>query len=101
MAGPKFKQKCAMCKTNWVEMFSSRQFPICVECHMKRISDKITDPKYKFLNIPDEIYMKSPFLRNIKEAYLRFKSLSEKQVEVFKKIAKELKENKSPKKSPN
>ena len=41
MARAKFKQKCAMCKENWVVMFSRRQFPICVKCHMKKIEKKL------------------------------------------------------------
>ena len=94
MAKPKFKQKCAICKQNMVIMYSYRQFPICVECHMKRIDKPVKDPKYKkLLDIPRELYEKSAFLRNIKEAYLRFDNLTEKQVEAFKKTVKELKES--------
>ncbi len=91
---PKYKQRCALCKKNMVLMYSARQFPICVDCHLKRISDQVTDKKYNFLNIPDELYRESSFLRNIKESYLRFGSLSEKQVEVFKKVAGDLKNKK-------
>jgi hypothetical protein len=98
MAGPKFKQKCAMCKENWVVMFSRRQFPICVKCHMKKIEKEVTDPKYKkILDIPKELYEQSVFLRNIKDAYLRFENLSEKQVEAFKKTVKDIKEGKNKK----
>ena len=57
MARPKFKQKCAMCKENWVIMFSARQFPICVKCHMKQIDKEIKDPKMKkFFDIPKKFY---------------------------------------------
>lgn len=74
-------------------MYSSRQFPICVECHMKRINKEIEDPKFKkLLGIPDKIYRQSVFLRNIKESYLRFQNLTEKQIEAFKKTVKDLKE---------
>ena len=91
MPGPKFKQRCAICKKNMVVMYSSRQFPICTECHMKKINQPIEDPKYKkLLDIPVELYEKSSFLRNIKESYLRFDSLTEKQIEAFKKVVKEL-----------
>ncbi len=94
MARPKFKQKCAICKDNMVIMYSSRQFPICVDCHMKQISDPVKDPKFKKLfDIPEELYRKSSFLRNIKRSYLRFESLTEKQIEAFKKTVKDLKEN--------
>jgi hypothetical protein len=95
MARARFKQKCAMCKENWVEMFSTRQFPICVKCHMKQIDKEIKDPKMKkLLGIPNKLYEKSSFLRNIKQSYLRFENLSEKQIEAFKKTVKELKEAK-------
>ena len=58
---------------------------------MKKINQPIEDPKYKELfNIPVELYEKSSFLRNIKESYLRFDSLTEKQIETFKKVVKEL-----------
>ncbi len=97
---PKFKQRCAMCKDNMVVMYSRRQFPICVECHMKRIDKPIEDAKYKKLfNVPKEVYEQSTFLRNIKESYLRFGSLSEKQVEVFKKVVKDVKKELKDQKS--
>ncbi len=95
MPKPKFKQRCALCKDNMVVMYSGRQFPICVSCHMKRIDQPIEGEKYKkLLDIPKESYKKSLFLRNIKESYLRFGSLTEKQVEAFRKTIKELKEGK-------
>lgn len=90
MPRPKFKQKCAFCKKNMVVMYSSRQFPICVDCQMKRISDTITEKEYDFLNLPEEIYRKSSFLRSIKENYLRTGFLSEKQMETFKRVVKEM-----------
>ncbi|MBI2146292.1 hypothetical protein HYU22_03060 [Candidatus Woesearchaeota archaeon] len=90
----KFKKKCALCKKNMAVILSFRQFPVCEDCQMKRISEEITDAKYKFLNLSDEIYRKSQFLRNIKEFYLRNRTLSEKQVEAFKKAAKDVKEGK-------
>ena len=99
MAKAKFKQKCAMCKTDWVIMFSARQFPICVKCHMKQIEKEIKDPKMKkFFDIPQKFYEENSFLRNIKQAYIRFDNLSEKQVEAFKKTVKEMKEGKTEKK---
>lgn len=71
-------------------MYSARQFPICVDCHMKRISEPVKDKKYDFLNIADDLYRESSFLRNIKESFLRFDTLSEKQIEVFKKVVNDL-----------
>jgi hypothetical protein len=92
MPKPKFKQRCAICKNNMVIMYSYRQFPICVDCHMKQINQEIEDPKMKkFFDHPKSLYEKSSFLRNIKQAYIRFGNLSEKQVEAFKKTVKDLK----------
>lgn len=95
MATPKFKQRCAICKKNWVEMYSHRQFPICADCHLKRISDPVEDERFKkLLDIPPELYRQSVFLRNIKESYLRFKDLTDKQIEAFKKTVEEMKKGK-------
>ncbi len=89
---PRFKQRCAICKKNMVVMYSFRQFPICSECHMKRISDPVTNPKYKkMFDLPRELYEKSLFLRNIKESFQRFGSLTESQVSAFKKAVEDLK----------
>ncbi|HIJ11704.1 TPA: hypothetical protein HA278_06610 [Candidatus Woesearchaeota archaeon] len=89
----KFKQRCVMCKQNMVLMYSRRQFPICVECHMKKIDKPVKDAKYKkLLDIPREFYLENLFLRNIKESYLRFDKLSEKQIEAFERTVKEMKE---------
>ncbi len=92
MAKPRFKQRCALCKENMVIMYSTRQFPKCVQCHMKEIDKPIKDKKYqKLFDIPKELYEESSFLRNIKAAYLRFDNLTEKQIEAFKKTVKDLK----------
>ena len=91
MPRPKFKQKCKICKGEWV-LVSYRVYPICVSCHMKQIfSEEVTDKKFNFLNIKKEFYEKSRFLRNIRQSYLMYKSLSEKQIEAFKKTLKEIK----------
>jgi hypothetical protein len=95
MPRPKYKQRCALCKNNMVVMYSGKQFPICSECQMKRIQVPIKDPKWeKFFNIPTHFYEESQFLRNIKEAYIRFENLTEKQIEVFKKVVKDMKAGK-------
>lgn len=96
MPRPKYKQRCALCKENMVIMYSGNQFPKCVACHMKEIDKPVNDSKYKKLfDIPRELYEKSLFLRNIKSAYLRFESLTERQVEAFKKTVKDMKNSKS------
>ena len=95
MPRPRFKQRCALCKKNMVIMYSGRQFPICVECHMKQIGEPIEDVKMKkFFSIPKKLYEQSLFLRNIKQAYIRFGSLSDKQIDAFKKTVKDLKKAK-------
>lgn len=97
MSRPKFKQKCAMCHKNMVVMYSARQFPICSPCHMKQINQPIEDPKMKKLfDIPQEYYEQSQFLRNIKQSYIRFGSLTEKQIEFFHKAVEDMK-NPKPK----
>jgi hypothetical protein len=48
----------------------------------------------KLFAIPEDYYVKSGFLRNIKINYLKYGQLSEKQVEVFKKVVKDLSEKK-------
>ncbi len=59
---------------------------------MRRISDPVTVPPYRdLLTISDELYQKSSFLRNIKEAFLRYGSLTENQVSAFKKVVEEVK----------
>ncbi len=58
---------------------------------MKQINQPVTDPKYKkLLDIPEQLYQQSSFLRNIKQSYLRFGSLTEKQIDAFKKTVKDL-----------
>ncbi len=91
MAKLQFKQKCKICNDYWV-LIKYREYPICVKCQMKQvISEEITDKKYKFLDIEEQLYNKSRFLRNIRVSYNRYKELSEKQIEAFKKTVKDLK----------
>ncbi|MBU0457166.1 MAG: hypothetical protein ABH824_04780 [Nanoarchaeota archaeon] len=94
MARLKFKKKCGICREEWV-LINDREYPICVNCHMKQIfSEEITEKKYDFLNIDKKIYLKSRFLRNIRHSYLRYKSLTDKQVEAFKKAVEDIKKEK-------
>ena len=59
---------------------------------MKQINQPIQDVTFKKLfDIDQKLYEESAFLRSIKSNYLRFGSLSEKQIEVFKKVVAELK----------
>jgi hypothetical protein len=91
MPRPKFKKKCGICKKDWV-VVTSRDFPICVSCHMKQVfSEEVTNKKFNFLNIDRSLYEKSRFLRSIRQSYLMYKDLSAKQISAFKKTVKDLK----------
>lgn len=88
---PRYKQLCAICRKNHVLISARGQFPICTACSMREISKPIEDEKFrKMFDIDKKLYEKSSFLRSIKSNYLRFGSLSEKQVETFKMVAEEL-----------
>jgi hypothetical protein len=87
----KYKQLCAICRKNHALIVSRNQFPICTSCSMKQISQPIENEKFrKLFDIDQKLYEESSFLRSIKSNYVRFKSLSEKQIETFKKVADEL-----------
>ena len=89
----RYKQLCSRCKKNYVEVNWRQRVKACYECQKKEMGGEVTDPKMKKLfNVPEEFYKKNAFLRNIKIAYNRYGSLSEKQIEAFKRTVKELKE---------
>ena len=51
---------------------------------------EINNPEMKkMFDISEAFYKKSQFLRNIKINYLRFGSLTEKQIAAFKKVVEE------------
>ena len=88
----KFKAKCATCRKNYVVVSSQNQYPVCFECQEKELQGEIDDPKMKQLfDIPLEYYKENSFLRSIKVNYLKFGSLSEKQIEAFKRIVQDKK----------
>lgn len=94
-----YKQKCIVCRKNYAMVSWKNRNPVCTECRMRDINKPITDGKFKKLfDIDRSLYEKSSFLRNIKSSYLRFGGLSDKQVEMFKKVAEELKSGKARKK---
>jgi len=70
---------------------------VCYDCQKDRLQGEIKDPKIKkLLNIPEEFYRENLFLRNIKESYMAWGKLSEKQIEAFKKTVEKMKnENKT------
>lgn len=91
-----YKQKCIVCRKNYAMVSWKNRNPVCTECKMRDINKPITEAKFKKLfDIDKSLYEKSSFLRNIKSSYLRFGGLSDKQVEVFKKVAEEIKSGKS------
>ena len=90
-----FKQKCNKCKKNFVLTTSRQPYVVCYECSKDSLKGEITDPMYKRLfDIPEEYYKDNAFLRNIKSNYLRYHSLSDKQIEVFKKVVEKIRESK-------
>ena len=92
---PYYKQKCSNCRKNFVIITFRQRYPLCYECQKKELEGKIKDPKMKKLfNIPEEFYRNNAFLRDIKINYLRYKNLSEKQIEAFKKTVEKIKEEK-------
>ena len=85
-----YKETCMVCKKNKVLITGKRQRPVCISCQFKGIDKPITDPKFKqMFDIDPRLYEQNYFLRDIKAKYLRFGQLSEKQIEVFEKVAKE------------
>ncbi|MBW2987586.1 hypothetical protein KY336_03465 [Candidatus Woesearchaeota archaeon] len=91
----KFKQKCDKCKKNYVVITRRQRFVQCYDCQKEELKGEIKDPKMKkMFDIPEDYYRKSLFLRNIKISYLKFGSLSEKQIEAFKKTVQKIKEGK-------
>lgn len=91
----RYKQLCIVCRKNHVLISSYGQVPICVQCSMREINKPVSDEKFrKLFDIDQRLYEQSSFLRSIKSKYLRFGSLSDKQIEMFKKVADELKHQK-------
>lgn len=91
----KYKTKCGLCRKNMALVTYAKQFPVCKECQMKQLKQKITDPYYKKLfNIDPKLFEENDFLRSIKINYLRFEGLTDRQVEAFKRTVEELKDPK-------
>src|SRR3989338_5663131 len=97
----RYQQRCVRCKKNLVLMIRPRQFPLCVECEMKELSQAVTDPVFvELFALEEKFYRENSFLRDIKRRYLRFGALSDKQIETFKKVVKELQQGISQEKPP-
>lgn len=94
----RYKQQCMRCKKNRVLVTARTQFPLCYDCQKNDLHKEVKDPKMKkMFDIPEEFYKESFFLRSIKLNYIKFKKLSDKQIEWFKKVVDEMK-NKETKK---
>jgi hypothetical protein len=94
----KYKQKCERCKTNYVTVSSWKQRRpiICYECEKKEMEGEITEPEYKKLfDIPEELYRQNSFLRRIKINYLKYHSLTQPQIDAFKKTVQDLQKKKA------
>ncbi len=93
MPSVKYKQKCSKCKDNFVVVTWRNKYAVCYDCQKAQMDKEIKDPKMKKLfDIPEEFYKKNTFLRDIKIKYLEYEKLSEKQIEVFKKVVKQMEE---------
>jgi len=95
MVSVKFKQKCPKCRKNYVVVTSRQTFIRCYDCQKEDMQGEIKNPKMKkMFNIPEEFYKNNSFLRAIKVNYLKYETLSEKQIEAFEKVVKQMQEEK-------
>jgi hypothetical protein len=68
---------------------------ICYECEKKDMQGEITEPEMKKLfDIPDDLYKQNSFLRKIKINYLRYHSLTQPQIDAFKRTVQEMQKTK-------
>jgi len=96
-----YKERCKLCKNEWALVNYRVRFPVCLKCQMKQLNQEVTDPEFKkMFDIDKDLYEQNSFLRDIKIKYIRFGQLSEKQIETFKRVAKEMKEAKSSPEHP-
>ena len=92
----RYKQKCYVCKKNYVIATYRQRYVLCYECQKKELEGEIKDPKMKQLfDIPEQYYKDNAFLRDIKINYLKYNTLTKKQIEAFKKTVQKIKEKNS------
>lgn len=97
----KYKQRCERCKTNYVTISSWKQRRpiVCYECEKKEMEGEISDPEMKKLfDIPEDFYKENSFLRRIKINYLKYHSLTQPQIDAFKKTILDIQKKKSTEK---
>lgn len=98
----KYKQKCSRCKKNYVIVTWKNNYPLCYDCQKGEMVGEVTDPALKkLLKIPEEFYHENSFLRSIKINALKYGSLSEKQIEYFKKSVDKMKKEKEELENPS
>lgn len=87
-----FKIKCSRCKINYVVTTAKNAYNVaCFDCNKKDMGAEITDPEMKkMFDIPEDFYKQNAFLRSIKINYLKYGKLSEKQLEIFKKVVNDM-----------
>ncbi|MBW3015500.1 hypothetical protein KY330_03700 [Candidatus Woesearchaeota archaeon] len=89
----KFKQKCSKCKKNYVVVTNRTRYAICYDCQKEQLKGEIKDPEMKkMFDIPEEFYKENSFLRDIKIKYLQWGELTENQINAFKRVVQDLKD---------
>ncbi|MDP3917484.1 MAG: hypothetical protein Q8Q42_04345 [Nanoarchaeota archaeon] len=96
---PSYKQRCMVCKNSYVLVKSSRQkFVTCIDCEMIYVKKPIENKKMaEIFDIPVDWYMENYFLRSIRYQYGRWGTLTERQLEAFKKAVEDMKKEKAKK----
>jgi hypothetical protein len=70
-----------------------QKWVMCYDCQKAEMKGEIKDPKMKkMFDIPEEFYKENSFLRDIKIKYLQWGELTERQIEAFKKVVKDMKD---------
>lgn len=96
MARIQYKEKCKVCKKNYVLTTSRSEFLVCYECQKAELERPIEDEVMRnFFDIPQEFYFNNNFLRNIKANYFRYGSLTDKQKEAFKKVVGQMEDERA------
>jgi len=91
---PHYKQRCVRCKKNFVVVTQRQAYAVCYDCLKKELGGEIKSQKMKKLfSIPEKFYIENGFLRDIKLNYLRYGSLTEKQIEAFRKTVENMKKD--------
>jgi len=94
-----FKQRCMVCKEKYVLVKSARQkFVTCMDCEMKYVEKPIENKAMaKIFDIPLDWYRENYFLRSIRYQYGKWGTLTERQLEAFKKAVEDMKKEKAKK----